>query len=743
MTKIRVLAAQASNWLIAFDPGLLRLRSAIRILVTVVVSLVLLVALTRMIGQSVTVAMLGMWVSSMMAGISTIAGRRQQWLTTLLVLLLALGAATLGTLLVPYDLLGMGFIAILFIAVYLRRFGQRGMLLGMTACQVYFLLVTFGTLRPASITFAQLPWLIIALVIGILCGFVINVYFLRERPERTLRTMARALLIRICTLIDVLRTGLASGQGNGRLPRRLRHQLALVNAAAAMIYQQFAQLGSDTLFAGIHKDELARRLFDTELATEGLIAPTMAVVSGTLTQALRVQLAEMLGALRKALCADAAITSLQQVQDAAVTLATNQLADIQDGRWLALACNRLAEAVLRLRLLTGQPAPNQSSASSDEGVGEERAAQPQDERATAGTADVHVQNRPGSLLGRLLPTTRQALQVALAAALATLAGTVLSSHRWYWAVITAFFIFIGTASRGETLVKAWQRVMGTVAGVGIGVVLASLVGGNVVVSVVFILVAQFMTSYWAQANYSLMVLFLTTMLALLYGLLGEFSLGLLLTRLEETAIGALIGILVALFVLPTHTGETVRESMQAYLASLDDLVHASIGRLTDEPGEADLVAQSEALQERLQQLRAKAKPLVQGVAGIGAHRSVQRMMIGLLACTYSMRELSRLVEHINPSSTRESLRTTLGHAGAQISATIETFSAALSTRQPPSVQTAEEQLASAEDTIRQQYREEEQQRLLGVVRALRAIDQAMVSLAGGDLHTFERETQWR
>ena len=101
-----------------------------------------------------------------------------------------------------------------------------------------------------------------------------------------------------------------------------------------------------------------------------------------------------------------------------------------------------------------------------------------------------------------------------------------------------------------------------------------------------------------QANYSLMVFFLTTMLALLYGLLGQFSIGLLLIRLEETA----IDILVALLVLPTHTGETVREGMQAYLASLDDLVNSSIERLTGTPGNTDLVAQSEALQQRLQQL---------------------------------------------------------------------------------------------------------------------------------------------
>jgi replicative DNA helicase len=115
------------------------------------------------------------------------------------------------------------------------------------------------------------------------------------------------------------------------------------------------------------------------------------------------------------------------------------------------------------------------------------------------------------------------------------------------------------------------------------------------------------------------------------------------------------------------------------------------------------------------------------------------MMIGLLTCTYSMRQLTRLVEQLHPSTLHEPLRTTLKHISEQISATIKTVSTALDTHQPPSVQTAEDQLATAEDTIRQQYRQEEQQRLLGVVHALRSLDQALVGLADGDLPILERK----
>ena len=65
-----------------------------------------------------------------------------------------------------------------------------------------------------------------------------------------------------------------------------------------------------------------------------------------------------------------------------------------------------------------------------------------------------------------------------------------------------------------------------------------------------------------------MIFFITTMLALLYGLLGEFSIGLLLTRLAETAAGAVIGIGVAYVVLPTSTRDVARQRVRDLLDAL-------------------------------------------------------------------------------------------------------------------------------------------------------------------------------
>ena len=137
----------------------------------------------------------------------------------------------------------------------------------------------------------------------------------------------------------------------------------------------------------------------------------------------------------------------------------------------------------------------------------------------------------------LLPSTRQAIQVAVAAALAIVVGEAISPSHWYWAVIAAFVIFAGTNSWAETLNKGWQRLLGTVLGVPSGVLVATLVSGNTIASLVMIFVCLFCAFYFMKVTYSLMTFWISTMLALMYGLLGEFTFSLLLLRIEETAVG--------------------------------------------------------------------------------------------------------------------------------------------------------------------------------------------------------------
>ena len=94
---------------------------------------------------------------------------------------------------------------------------------------------------------------------------------------------------------------------------------------------------------------------------------------------------------------------------------------------------------------------------------------------------------------------------------------------------------------------------------------ATLFAGDKTASLVAIFVCLFCAFYFMTVTYSLMTFWITTMLALLYGLLGEFSFGVLMLRIEETAIGAVIGIAVAILVLPTNTRTTIRNDTRAFL----------------------------------------------------------------------------------------------------------------------------------------------------------------------------------
>ena len=151
-----------------------------------------------------------------------------------------------------------------------------------------------------------------------------------------------------------------------------------------------------------------------------------------------------------------------------------------------------------------------------------------------------------NLLARLDLVTRQALQVAVAGGLAILLGRLLSEQRYYWAVIAAFVAFTGTATRSETFIKAGNRVLGTLVGLFAAAGLAELTAGHTAAVIAVILAAMFCGFYLIRISYAYMIFFITIMVGQLYAVLGEFSTGLLVLRLEETAIGAAVGFLVCL-----------------------------------------------------------------------------------------------------------------------------------------------------------------------------------------------------
>jgi len=169
--------------------------------------------------------------------------------------------------------------------------------------------------------------------------------------------------------------------------------------------------------------------------------------------------------------------------------------------------------------------------------------------------------------------TRLALQMALSLAAAFAIGFVFFPARWAWIVLTVVVVAVGNAGRADVLYKGIQRVLGAAVGTVVallGLALPTLGGPNlptviVLLAIVFVavLLRPFAYLWWA--------LFFTLALTLLqsFGAPSASSLGPLLgERLEEILLGTALALLVAWFVAPVRSENTVRRRIGLVLAAL-------------------------------------------------------------------------------------------------------------------------------------------------------------------------------
>ncbi|MEU7551899.1 FUSC family protein [Streptomyces sp. NPDC044571] len=234
---------------------------------------------------------------------------------------------------------------------------------------------------------------------------------------------------------------------------------------------------------------------------------------------------------------------------------------------------------------------------------------------------------PGTGLAR--PTTRQAFQATAACAFALGIGQALSEDRWYWAVGTAWWIFVNTASRGETLVRGFRRVLGTVLGIAAGLLVAVPLHGAPAPTAALVAVCVFGIFYTAAPSYSWMMFFVTVMAGLLYGLLGVLHPGLLLLRFQETAIGALGAALAVVLVLPVTTHAANHAWIQRALHCVRASTAASLDRLAGNP-DADPAPHVAELELLLARVRTALAPLVHPLSPLRARKARARQVLALL-----------------------------------------------------------------------------------------------------------------
>lgn len=672
------LFQRARTWTVGTDPGLLRLRMAIRTTIALACSLLVMYALTTATRQPLTVALLGAVITMVAARSVTEPDPRTQRITMALLPLPAAVSITAAALLSPHPLVSdVVFVVVVFIAVYVRRFGPRGQALGMVAFMAYF----FALYLRAGLH--ELPYMICAVVVGTLSTFVMTTYVLPDRPERVLRATIRSLRARMAIVVDTAAEVLRADHLDERRRRRVRARVARLNDTALMVQDRIEDKSNPA--APSLGERLAPWLFDAELAVEWVaIAGQRAALAAQEESPIPTQQRnELIGALTE-LSRAIRVPSPEGLRGAADR--AQQVLDAQTAcdvpvRRLAMAIIGAATATSEVRSLIENVVAGDAAPSS-----------PEDDSAESDD-DTDPEQSPAGLL----PTTRQAIQASVAASLAIVAGDRVSPDRWYWAVVAAFVMFAGTNTWGDTLTKGWQRLLGTALGVPCGMLVATLFAGNTVGSVAMVFVCLFCTFYFMQVTQSLMAFWITTMLALLYGLMGQFSVDVLVLRIEETAVGAVIGVAVAILVLPTNIGTTIRNDTREFLTALCILIETSVATMFDDDATGSPTEQARQLDRKLQQYRATAKPLVAGVAGLAGRRNMQRELRLFAACDRYARVLARRSERYQKPDNSGELAQAVSEAAAQVRRNIAALVETLDGTQPACVVSTADALDAAEE----------------------------------------------
>ncbi len=697
-TSLSGLYVRGWNWAIGSDPGLLRLRMAARTTIALAAALLILFLVTKATHQPLTVALLGVLITMVSGRSVNERDPRRQKITMALLPLPAAAAITAAAFLAPHRIVAdVVFVLVVFIAVYLRRFGPRGTALGMVTFMSYFF--TLYLRAKAS----ELPWLIGAVLVGTMCTFVMTAFVLPDKPESVLRRTIRALRARMAIVVDTTAEVVRAGQPDERRLRRLRIRTRRLNETALLVQGQIEdRVNPGAVWPGVSGEDLALWLFDAELTVERLATAGGLAAAADLPAATRAELAAAVAQLGRAIrlprpeglrrAAEGAQRLLDQPSAADTDPAVRRLA-------LALIDATKAAADVRARLaqVTAAAAALESTGSSED------------------VSEPQVQPR-------LRPTTRQAIQVSIAASLAIVVGELVSPARWFWAVIAAFVVFAGTKSWGDTLSKGWQRLLGTVLGVPSGVLVATLVSGNTVASLVMIFACLFCAFYFMKVTYSLMTFWISTMLALLYGLLGEFSFRLLLLRIEETAVGAVIGVAVAMLVLPVNTRKSIRDDAHTFFLTLSDVIQASVASLFCDDTEANPTDTARQLDRDLQQFRVDAKPMTAGIVGLVGRRSMRHRLRELTACDRYARTLARSSDRCLDASPQ--LVDAVKSAAAQIRRNIDVLVTAMEFDHPTTVFPATDFLDAADSLARNDGR-----RLQAALHSLRQIDRVVINAA--------------
>lgn len=645
-------APRVATWRAGADPGLLRLRVALRGVLGVSLTAVVLSQLAPWLHLPTLSAML---LGGMLGlhGAVTAAGRPPRDVVRTLLpfpLPVAVGSVTAAALQPVHVAQLIAFAVLLVAAVFIRRYGLRAMAYGLLGYLSFF---TTAMLR---LPLAAVPDLLIIAVVGTLLTILVSAVLLPDRPMALYLATVESFVRRI-RRAAALAADQAEGRPAGRLTRRRGRRPADALTAAGFRVMEAALLVDGYLTPSWSKELTAagvatdRATGDPQTRAEVTSTPpTAELVAARTAQARRRQLMDAEGALDDLIAAvrglpapDPELAAVIRrlgagdaggARAAAVALAGAQLPD-GAGRTTDSSA-RTAALTAVVRLVDAVPA----------GIGPEHepvsAPQrpPVPDRITGyqPAVDLISGSMPGAKgsaaaaaasVGRGWSLdTRQVVQAAVAAPVVLVLADLLSPTRFGWGMLACLLVLTGTFTAAEVVTKGVHRLVGTVAGMLVATVAVALTGTSPAAVIAVMVVCVFLGLYFFRVSYAVLAFAITTLMGELYNLEGQFSPGLLALRVAETGLGAGIAIAVTFLVVPLRARHAWVAARAAFDQEVAALLLALAERLDDPEPVGDLLLQQRRVDARAHQLVVVGQPF--SGAGLVGGLTVFRPRAGLL-----------------------------------------------------------------------------------------------------------------
>jgi uncharacterized membrane protein YccC len=169
-------------------------------------------------------------------------------------------------------------------------------------------------------------------------------------------------------------------------------------------------------------------------------------------------------------------------------------------------------------------------------------------------------------------------------------------------------ISLGTTSAGDTVQKGMLRIVGTACGALAGLCVAAFVPAHPALVVIGMTICLFGWSYFVLYNYAVGIFFLTLLIGLVYGVLGDSLPAIVGLRLIETAIGAAATFVTAMWIVPLPTSHHIRARALTLMTQLLDVIDVSRESIATGTGVSPLAAMRRA-DQAMQDLRMALLPL--------------------------------------------------------------------------------------------------------------------------------------